>query len=462
MTRRLLLINPANRVSLYGDYAWPPLSLAYVSAAARHEGWEVELVDEQHEGEVSYHAHDADLVGITAFTTQATRAYAIAAQFRARGVAVVMGGIHVSLVSNEAREHVDAIVTGEGEGVVVELLRDFVNGTLREVYAGGTALALWPDRTIFEKYDYRYASAQTTRGCPMDCSFCSVTAFNGRAFRMRDVDDVVAELGTIGRREVLLVDDDLNGFSLAAKNRCAALFRAMIDAGNPPSWITQVTINFGDGDELPALARAAGCAGVFIGLESTDTKSLALIRKDGRSQKRGVAYYRENLARIRSHGIGVVGSFILGLDTQNMDTIADEILGFADDVELDGLNPTILTPLPGTRDYERMAREGRLLFTNYPSDWERYTLAFPVHEIPNASGARVMMRYFDLLQWFRPDRITERFARTHRTVSADAAWHAYQWNRTWSNYASERGIFRRTGNSYNRLPFDPPRLEAIA
>ena len=155
----------------------------------------------------------------------------------------------------------------------------------------------------------------------MDCSFCSVTAFNGRLFRMREVDDVVAEVAAITERDIIFVDDDLNGFSRKAKQRCLDLFRAMAEARLDKQWITQVTINFGDDDELPRLARAAGCAGVFIGLESTDTKSLALIRKDGMSQRRGLDYYRENVARIRRHGIGVVGSFILGIDTQNMDTI---------------------------------------------------------------------------------------------------------------------------------------------
>src|SRR5205085_1546938 len=164
-----------------------------------------------------------------------------------------------------------------------------------------------------------------------DCSFCSVTAFNGRIFRMRDIADVVSEMASIPERDIIFVDDDLNGFSRKAKQRCLDLFGAMAAARLDKRWITQVTINFGDDEELPAMARAAGCAGVFIGLESTDTKSLTLIRKDGVSQRRGLDYYRENVARIHRHGIGVVGSFILGIDSQNMDTIVGDILQFADD-----------------------------------------------------------------------------------------------------------------------------------
>jgi radical SAM superfamily enzyme YgiQ (UPF0313 family) len=155
--------------------------------------------------------------------------------------------------------------------------------------------------------------------------------FNGRLFRMRTVEEVVAEIAAIPQTDIIFVDDDLNGFSRKARQRCLELFHAMAASGLKKQWITQVTINFGDDDELPAAARAAGCSGVFIGLESTDTKSLALIRKDGVSQRRGIEYYRENVARIRKHGIGVVGSFILGIDSQDMNTIAGDILKFAEE-----------------------------------------------------------------------------------------------------------------------------------
>ncbi|MFN7970741.1 MAG: radical SAM protein [Acidobacteriota bacterium] len=450
---KLLLVNPKNRVSLYGDYLWEPLSLAYV-AACRPVGWDVELWDEQCAGDLPVEAVDADLVGITAFTTQATRAYRIASDLRARGIAVAMGGIHASLVRDEALARVDAIVTGECETVFGELCRDFERGTLRRVYEGmaadldggaaGRVPAVRPDRSIFAKYRYEYASAQTTRGCPMDCSFCSVTAFNGKRFRMRDVGDVVAELAAIEARDVILVDDDLNGFSLRAKERCLRLFDAMAAAELGKSWVTQVTINFGDDAELCRRARAAGCAGVFIGLESPDTASLARIRKDGKSRRRGLPYYRENVARIHEAGIGVVGSFILGIDTQDMGTIAGDILRFAEEARLDGLNPTILTPLPGTRDYAAYRDAGRILFTSYPEDWEKYTLAFPVTAMPHVSGAGLMRRYFDVLQFFRPERVAELHRRTASDVSPDAAWHAYLWNRAWTNFGLRNGVFRKS------------------
>jgi len=440
---KLVLINPRNRVSLYGDYLWQPLALGYV-AGATPKHWDVELIDEQCEGPRDYSGVQADLVGLTAFTTQAPRAYQIAEQFRSRGIPVVMGGIHASLVQEEAARYADALFIGECEALWPEVIADAERGELKPLYQGGTKGESLPppDRSIFAKYNYEYVSAQTSRGCPMDCSFCSVTVFNGRLFRMRTIEEVVAEIAAIEARDIIFVDDDLNGFSRKAKERCMALFRAMADARLDKRWITQVTINFGDDDELPALARASGCAGVFIGLESTDTKSLALIRKDGMSQRRGLDYYRENVARIRRQGIGVVGSFILGIDTQNMDTIVSDILAFAEESELDGLNPTILTPLPGTRDYARYDADGRILFKNYPSDWEKYTLAFPVTSMPNVTGAGLMRRYVQVLQFFRPENIAKVYWRTLDHVSADAAWHTFLWNRVWTNYCLTRGLYR--------------------
>ena len=164
----------------------------------------------------------------------------------------------------------------------------------------------------------------------------------------------------------------------------------------------------------------------------------------GTSQRRGVDYYRENLARIHRHGVGVVGSFILGIDTQNMDTLVSDILRFAEESELDGLNPTILTPLPGTRDYARFDAEGRILFKNYPDDWEKYTLAFPVTSMPHVTGAGLMRRYFQVLQFFRPEHIAELYWRTYEKVSPDAAWHTLLWNRVWTNYCLQRGLYRES------------------
>ena len=144
---KLVLINPRNRVSLYGDYLWQPLALGYV-AAATPKHWEVELIDEQCEGALDYSDVQADLVGLTAFTTQAPRAYKIAEQFRSRGIPVVMGGIHASLVREEAARYADALFIGECEDKWPEVIADVEQGRLAREYAGGTGTQtlLHPDR----------------------------------------------------------------------------------------------------------------------------------------------------------------------------------------------------------------------------------------------------------------------------------------------------------------------------
>jgi radical SAM superfamily enzyme YgiQ (UPF0313 family) len=218
----------------------------------------------------------------------------------------------------------------------------------------------------------------------------------------------------------------------------------MIDAGLGKRWLAQVTANFADEDELPQLAREAGCAAVLIGFEAVDTPSLVAIRKGGKSQKLGSRYYAEVVARLHAHGIAVVGSFMVGIDAQNMQTVADEILSFAETAELDGLNPSVFTPLPGTRDFARLEREGRILFRNYPDDWEKYNLGFPVTALPQVTGAGLLRRYFKVLQWFRPENVARAYWRTFDRVSPEAAWHAYRWNRAWCNYGLGTGLFRHS------------------
>ena len=408
---KLILINPRNKVSLYGDYLWEPLALGYV-AAATPAHWEVELIDEQCEGTRDYHDVEADLVGLTAFTTQATRAYDIAEQFRSRGIPVVMGGIHASLVSDEAAHYVDSLFIGECEALWPEVIADVEAGRLQPKYDGGTTGGglLHPDRRHLRRNTATSTcrprpraaarwtapsapSPSSTAGC-FACATSQTSSTRSRPFRARDI---------------IFVDDDLNGFSRKAKERCMELFRAMADAQLNKQWITQVTINFGDDDELPRLARASGCAGVFIGLESTDTQSLALIRKDGMSQRRGVDYYRENVARIRRAGIGVVGSFILGLDTQNMDTVAGDILAFAEEIRSRRAEPD---------DHHAAARHARLHDATTPRaascsrttrrTGKKYTLAFPVTSMPHVSGAGLMRKYVDVLQFFRPEHVAAR------------------------------------------------------
>ncbi len=393
---RLYLINPhnpavslTNRKSLWNRFRiWKPLGLLVLAGMTPSE-WEVTVVDENLGPPDYARMPRPDLVGITAFTSQATRAYAVAAEFRARGVPVVMGGIHASMCSAEASERVDAVVTGEAEGVWHEVLEDAKRGALEGIYVGPRVSL---DEVPIARHDllageYRLGSIQTTRGCPLRCSFCSVTAFNGGHFRHRPIDKVVDELRLIQEKYVLIVDDNLIGTRGDHIARTKELFRAMIRADLGKKWIAQVTINMADDEELLELASRAGCLGVFIGFESPSVEGLAEVHKKFNLQKD--RDFRSSVRRLQRHGIMVVGSFILGLDV-DAPGIGEQIADAAGRYGLDALTLLILTPLPGTVLWTKMEEQGRIVANRFPDDWRYYTLAFPVAQYRQLSWAEVI------------------------------------------------------------------------
>lgn len=394
---RLHLINPYNplvslanlKASRWNRYRlWKPLGLMVVAGLTPPD-WQVTIIDENL-GVPDYEAMPRpDLVGITAFTSQASRAYEAADVFRRRGIPVVMGGIHVTMCQDEASQHVDALVTGEAESVWAEALADARNGCLRPVYAGDYVdmARIPPARHDLLAGDYAFGSVQTTRGCPLNCEFCSVSAFNGSSYRHRPIDHVIQEMQAIREKWVLVVDDNLIGTSRSHLERAKNLFRAMIQADLGKSWIAQATINMADDAELLSLAAKAGCRGVFIGFESPTAEGLAEVGKRLNLSRRGSL--RESVRKIQRHNILVVGSFIMGLDSDRAG-IGRQIARTAADYGLDVLNALFLTPLPGTRLWDRMAAEKRIAADDFPKDWQYYTLGFPTARYKHLSWPQII------------------------------------------------------------------------
>jgi len=389
---RLYLINPCNplvsivklKKSRWNRYrVWKPLGLMVLAGMTPPE-WEISLIDENL-GTPDYHAMPLpDIVGITAFTSQATRAYEISRLFRQMGVPVIMGGIHATMCQHEAMERVDAVVTGEAEGVWKKVLEDARHGRLKRRYDGG--LAEIKD-VPFARHDmaatgYAFGAIQTTRGCPLNCSFCSVTAFNGTHYRQRPIPDVVQEFKAIREKRVLLVDDNLIGTRSDHIDRAKDMFRAMVRAKLKKEWIAQVSINFADDQELLALAAKAGCRGVFIGFETPSPDGLREIgKKFNLLRDRD---FRASVKRIQRHKILVAGSFIMGLDVDEPG-IGKYIAETARWYGVDALNTLFLTPLPGTRLWEQMKSEDRIALDTFPGDWKYYTLTFPVAKYKHLS-----------------------------------------------------------------------------
>jgi radical SAM superfamily enzyme YgiQ (UPF0313 family) len=389
---RLYLVNPSNSLvsivkvkeSRWNRYrVWKPLSLM-VLAGLTPPGWEIAIVDENL-GVPDYSAMPRpDLVGITAFTSQANRAYDVAAHFRRLGVPVVMGGIHATMCLDEVMTRVDSVVTGEAEGIWSQVLEDARHGSLKRQYDGGLARMnqVRPARHDLLPAAYAFGAIQTTRGCPLNCSFCSVTAFNGAHYRQRPIPDVVREFRSIREKHVLVVDDNLIGTSPAHIARARALFRAMIQANLRKEWVAQATINFADDEELLELAVKAGCRGIFIGFESPTPEGLMEIGKKFNLLKG--RDFRASVQRIQRHNILVVGSFIIGLDVDEPG-IGKHIAAVANRYGVDNLNVLFLTPLPGTQLWDRMNAEDRIALNTFPDDWKYYTLTFPVARYKNFS-----------------------------------------------------------------------------
>jgi radical SAM superfamily enzyme YgiQ (UPF0313 family) len=280
---------------------------------------------------------------------------------------------------------VDAVVQGEAESVWTQVLTDVRAGSLKQIYEGSHVET---DRVPLARHDllpdgYHFGSVQTARGCPLNCTFCSVSAFNGQKYRRRSIEAVVRELKTIRERRVLIVDDNLIGTSKDHIAGAKALFRAMIREDLGKRWIAQATINMADDEELLELAVKAGCVGVFIGFETPSPEGLAEIRKKFNiHQARDL---RASVRRIQKHGIIVAGAFILGLDVDTPG-VGERVAAAASHYNVDLLNLQCLTPLPGTDLWERMEAEGRIAANAFPQDWKYYTLTLPVGRYKNLSS----------------------------------------------------------------------------
>ena len=390
---RVYLINPDNpvvsmtktsrsggrKVNKYR--VWKPLGLLTI-ARLTPDHWDLTVIDENL-GPVDYEQMPLpDVVGITAFTSQAPRAYELATYFRSKGVATVIGGIHSSMCCDEALEYFDTIITGEAEEVWPRFLSDFESGNPKRRYDGGLVpIEMIPAaRHDLLAGEYYFGSVQTTRGCPLRCTFCSVTAFNGGKFRHRPHERVLEDLRQIKEKMILFVDDNLIGTRSDHIEYSKELFRLMIREGLTKRWICQATINFADDEELLALARDAGCSGVFIGFESVTEEGLVEVHKKFNIQKG--RDFRASVRAIQNHGIHVVGSFIMGIDSDKKGIgtlIADACKVYG----VDTANVLMLTPLPGTELFRQMEAQGRILSNDFPSDWSYYTLNHPVAEYKN-------------------------------------------------------------------------------
>lgn len=363
---KLLLIQPKNDRSYWGGVSksgkagFVRLNLPTI-AALSPEDWEVEILDARVR-DVDFGAR-ADIVGITGLTSEIPSAYAIADGFRKAGTRVVMGGVHVSAMSEEALLHADSVVIGEAELVWERLLDDVKRGELQRTYraeclCGMERMAI-PRRGLLDRkmFGSGFNTLQATRGCPFNCDYCTVTAFFGNKFRVRPVDSVISEIKGLGAKEFFFMDDNIAGRPAYAKE----LFEKLIALD--VKWGSQASITIAKDPELLRLYARSGGRYAFIGFESLSQKNLDGMRKGWNSARD----YKEAIRKIHDAGINIIGSFVFGLDDDDK-SVFKETFDFIMEANIDAAQFHILTPLPGTVTYSTLDREGRIT----DRDWEKY------------------------------------------------------------------------------------------
>jgi radical SAM superfamily enzyme YgiQ (UPF0313 family) len=371
----------------------PPMGLLNVAAVTPAD-IELTIIDEDFK-DIDFDSAP-DLVGISAMTATAPRAYEIASEFRRKGVPVVLGGPHPSLMYEEAREFADSVVIGEAEGAWEKLLEDFVKegrSGLKPRYQNQSrpdlAAIPFPRRDLLKSMgNYAFTNLlHVSRGCPYNCSFCSVKHLLGSKPRHRPVSYIVEQVKAIRKDSLIgkvfiFLDDNIMVNNRYAKE----LFKEL--AALDIMWISQTSVNSTDDDELVELAGKSGCLALFIGLESISENSLEEV---GKSQNK-IDYYEQAVRKLHRQGIFVEGAFIFGFDSDRKD-VFEKTVKFAEKLRLDGVQYSALTPLPGTDLYETIESENRFI----DRDWSKYDCAQvvfrPLHMSPEELHAGLSWAY---------------------------------------------------------------------
>lgn len=350
----------------------PMLTLQYL-AAITPKKHEIELVDDRYDAP-DYNS-DADLVGISTVTASANRAYEIADKFKNKGKKIVMGGVHPSALPHEALKHADSIVIGEAEKVWLTVLDDCENNNLKPIYKADSFIDMKkmpPPRHELIKVNPIISSVVTSRGCPYNCSFCSITHLFGKTYRPRPIKEIINEIKANPRKNFVLHHDS----SLVLDKAYArALFKAMIPLKIHFIGFGNVPVLLKD-EELLKLSREAGCVNWGIGFETFNKKS---IQKDA-EKKYNIDDYKRLVKKIHKYEMSVFGTFVFGFDHDNADvfeTTTENVF----DLGIDSAEFNILTPFPISRLFKTLDEQGRIL----TYDWKKYDFHHVVFEPKNMS-----------------------------------------------------------------------------
>jgi radical SAM superfamily enzyme YgiQ (UPF0313 family) len=368
---------------------------------------------------------DFDLVAISTFTAQFYEACEVADFYRSKKIPVVMGGITVSSLREQAKAHCDSVVVGEGELLWPELLADFERGTLKSFYTTNRefdlANAPMPRFDLLDPEKYNRLTVQTSRGCPHKCEFCASSVLLTPRYKVKPVEKVIAEIREIKKIWPKPFIEFAEDNSFVHREHYKKLMREL--AKENVRWFTEADVRVAEDEELLALIRDAGCQQILIGFESPQRTGLFGIELKNNWKLRQQDFYREAIAKIQSHGITVNGCFILGLDGDTRDVFGD-VLDFVRSSGLYEVQITFMTAFPGTPLQRRLEREGRILRDDA---WELCTL-FDINFQPkNMTVAELQSGFLKLAkQLYSAGETRERRARFKRNLkqSLNFAAHA--------------------------------------
>lgn len=465
---RIALVNPVARRSqgyhTIGTFI-PQLGLQVLArlVPAEHQ---VDIIDEvfgQKDTADLLARNGYDLVGLTAYSSGATRAYEIADGCRARGVKTILGGPHAWACPEEAVDHFDSVAIGECDEIWPSIVADAAAGRLQPVYHGQLSNletsglgAAAPIQPINGRYDV--AALQTSRGCPVGCEYCSVTKFNGPQIRRRAIADILKEWNATPQKFIFVVDDNFFGVGPAHAEWAKELLRAIIKHGRKRLWFSQTTMNMGDDLEGLRLAYKAGCRGMLVGFETFSPVALKQYHKG--INRKNAERYPDLIRGFHRAGIAVFGGFIIGADSDGVETAAETALA-ATQAGIDIIQITNLTPLPGTKMFDRLKEEGRLLATNWPTDWERFTFTETVYQPKGMTAQELDESIFELRHAAANEPwVLKRAVRTFvRTRSISTALFVLGMNRGWKRMARVQAPL--DGERFGNVPQASARFDKI-
>ena len=294
------------------------------------------------------------------------------------------------MLPDEAEKYVDSVIIGEAEHIWKTVIDDFERNALKTRYKGEVVdckkYHILPRRDLL-KPKYFWGTIQTSRGCPFNCEFCSVTQYLGPQYRKKKIDDILDELETIDSEFIFFLDDNLVGHGEESENEAIALFKGMLKRNINKKWWMQTSINTGENEEVLKYAAKSGCMFALVGIETLREENLKDMKK-GINLKVGVENYKKIIDKFHKYGIGVLGTFIIGNANESKDYY-EELANFMIKSGVDIVQLSILTPLPGTKLYKRLENQDKLIYKDYPGDWDKYRFSHLVHKVPGITEDEV-------------------------------------------------------------------------